>query len=198
MNLRDGVLYEGVLSVLYKGAIYAAPVGFRKSGKFIAMKIYKGGQLERVVKELDEVIINVTHDPTSLMIFAFKGLMRNNESMNTYFRIIDNRPVLINGYGFLVLRKTGIVDQGDYYQVEYEIRSIEPLGNDEIEPYTRCYSSMIEIAIYLSKLMALKNDHTTYMEYAKRIEIARDVVLKTCNEEYLGILDEILSKVDST
>lgn len=197
VTIKDGIVYEGVLSLIHEDSIYAATVGFRKTGDFIVIKVYRGGLLEKITRIHDRVVLNLTHDPVILTSLAFRSLLLKNRSLVEYFTLIDEQPVLTHGLAYLVLDRVDIHEAKDYLLIIYKIAETKLREDVVIEPYTRCYSSVIELAVYLSKILALRRDQDIVNEYLKRADTIREIIYKTCNEEYIGFTRDLFIVVNS-
>ncbi len=198
--IRDGVLYEAVLSTLLDDSIYLAPIGFTKSGNRIYTKIYKGGLLEKAVLKAHRIALNITYSPT---IYTYTSLKAEFNGLNKLRELViyDEKhglPLLSNSIGYIVLERSQIVDQGEYYSIEYEI--IDKWLNKEVvlEPYTRCYTAIIEILVYATKIKALKDraDEKTLNKYRNIIEYNIEVTRKTCSLHELLLVEQIQSWVE--
>lgn len=185
LNIRDHVLYEGILTTSCSGEIYISPVGFRKEKDIVEIKVYKGGSLERAVLERDEIILNITHDPLVFVDTAFKNKIVTSRLIREYVVFNEDGVVLREGIGYILLEKNKIIDTGDYYIVRYKVKKIVTRDDQQIEPYSRCYGSILEIAIYVSKINALKHDTKLVLDYLSRINIMLEVINKTCSKEYI-------------
>lgn len=198
--IRDGVLYEAILSTLVDESIYLAPIGFTKSEDRIHIRIYKGGLLEEAVLKARKIVLNITYSP---VIYAYTSLKTEFNGLNKLRELITHNekhglPLLSNSIGYIVLERRQILDHGEYYLIEYQV--LDKWLNEKIvlEPYSRCYTALIEILVYATKIKALKDrvDKETLDRYRSIIEYNMEVTRKTCSIQELLLVEEIKSWVE--
>lgn len=185
--IKDGVLYEAILTTLYMNNPYSAPVGFTKQGDIVEIKVYKDSFLSTVILETNNIVLNITHDPVVFIKTAFKKQLAIDLSQLVEFQ--GNYIFLKDSLGYIILEKNGVEDRGEYYVVKYRIIDTIPYYV-EVEPYTRCYSQLIELAIYASKIIALRKREDV-SKYLERVLESMEIVNKTCNSDYRKIAEDL-------
>ncbi|MEM4718128.1 MAG: DUF447 family protein [Desulfurococcaceae archaeon] len=192
LHLRENVLYEGVLTASLGGEIYVSPVGFRRVKDIVEIKVYKGGLLEKVIREQGEIILNITHDPLILTETAFKSKMMTSRSVEEYVEFNEDGVILRDSIGYVLLERMGFSDIGEYYLVKYKVKKIATKDDQNVEPFSRCYGALVEIAVYISKINALKNNLKLVSDYQSRVSMMLEVVNKTCSEEYTELAHRLI------
>jgi hypothetical protein len=195
--LRDNVIYEGILSTIYNGKPYVSAVGFVKRGDFIEVKAYRGSLLYTVIRESSRVVLNVVHDVLTLIYSAFKGYFDLSVLENNIVHKGD-LVYLRNSLAHIVVEKILEEEHGDHCIVRFKIASYEVCESPIIEPFTRCYSNLVEIAVYASKILSVKNTAVSLLfEYQKRVNNCLDVVMRTCNDEYKQLASKLVRLIRS-
>jgi len=195
LYIRDGVLYEGLISTTYRGEQYFAPVGFIKDNNRVFIKVYKGGLLEEVVLNTSLFALNIVFKPDYYAAFSLKKeLGGESVSQKTWIRGQQSLPILTDSLGYLVLVKENIVDNGEYYDVEFRIVDRGVNSDAYIEPYSRCYGSIIEILVYATKIKALRSraQREVLSNFLEYIDFNKNIAYKTCSQEYKSLVDKIL------
>lgn len=185
--IRDNVLYEAILTACYNGP-YVAPVGFVKRGDTVEIRVYKGGKLLEVVGSCDTIALNVVHEPSTFIMATLKRISPFDP--NRDFMYIGELPILAKSIGYLVLSKLNITDYGEYVTAKYTIQEIKVNAKAVIEPYSRCYGSLIELLIYATKVKGVK-DREAKLRYANKAEELFEVISKTCSGEYTDIANTL-------
>lgn len=184
--IKNGVLYEAILTAMYTNELYAAPVGFIKRNNEVWIKAYKGSKLSEVVSSCNVVVLNVTHEPELFVKTALKGERIVQFDASREITVVDGLPLFTRGIYHIVLEKADIVDCGEYIIAKYVIKETRPSNSAEIEPYSRCYSSLIELLIYATKAKGVK-DYEKKSQYANKAERFLEIISKTCSEEYIDV-----------
>jgi len=189
--LKDGILYEAVLSARsLSGDPYVAPVGFVKRGNLVEIRAYKNGELSRIISSCNRVALNIAYEPG---VFIKTALKREwLYKFNTYeeLSLIDDIPLLKKSLGYVILDKVDLEDRGEFFVARYSIREIKVNEKAALEPYTRCYSSLIEFLIYATKIKHIR-DPGIRSDYAGKADKVFEVISKTCNEVYMAIAGEL-------
>ncbi|MEM1732396.1 MAG: DUF447 family protein [Desulfurococcaceae archaeon] len=193
--IRDNVLYEGVLSTLFDSKPYLAPVGFIKDNDFVEMRIYKGTFLHEVLNKVNYVVINITHDPLMYFLSCFKEEVGNAVYHDYVFLDEKGVPRLINALGYIDLALLTKENRDEYTLFRYRVKGIYDNDNyiRRVEPYTRCYSSIIEALIYLSKIrFMVRRDLNEAMKMLDNFERSLEIAKKTCkNRQYSELVERI-------
>jgi len=182
--VRDGILYEGVLSAIYNNRPYVSAVGFIKRGDYIEIKVYKNSTLYRVVRELSRFVLNITLDPLVIVYSAFKKHLDTSyveKDLERNGDLVFSKSALAH----IVVEKTHEDEYEEFSLFKFKVVSISVNRDVVFEPFTRCYSNLIELAIYVSKLLSIKEPASELLEELNsRIDSSLTVITKTCNEEY--------------
>jgi len=186
LAMKDGIVYEAVLTAMYMNEPYAAPVGFKKKGNFVEIKAYKNSRLFDVLLSCNVVVLNIVHKPQLFVKTAFKRERVLEFDANREIAAMHGLPVLAEGVGYVVLERASVVDYGEHVIAVYEVKSTEFNNYAEVEPYTRCYGSLVEFAVYATKVRDVK-DSEKKIQYAKKAEEVLEIINKTCNEEYIDV-----------
>lgn len=194
--IKEGIVYEAVLTSICMNGLYAAPVGFKKRGNFVEVKAYKNSRLFDVLLSCSTVVLNVVHKPQLFVKTAFKRARVLEFDAGREAVIINGLPVLVESVGYIVLEKVSVVDRGEHVVAVYEVKKVEFNNSAEIEPYTRCYSNLIEFAVYATKVRDIK-DFEKRLQYAKKAEELLEVINKTCNEECVDVAKKLQVLVDA-
>lgn len=185
--IRDNVLYEAVLTAYFNGP-YIAPIGFVKRGDVVEIRVYKGGRLLEVVSSCDTVALNVVHEPGVFVMATLKQMLGFDASRDLVY--VGELPVLAKSIGYLVLSRVNITDCGEYVTVRYIVKEVKVNAKAEIEPYSRCYGSLIELLIYATKVKGIR-DREVKLHYANKAEGLFEVISKTCSGEYTDMANRL-------
>lgn len=188
--VKDNVLYEAILTAVYEDKPYAAPVGFIKRGNEVEVKVYKGSFLSKVTLACSTVVLNITHKPELFVKTALKWEQVTPFKPEEDIVIKGKLPILVGSLGYIVLEKVSTEDFGDHVIIKYVVKDVEVSSVTLIEPYTRCYSSLIEMLIYVTKVKGIKTREKKALYIDKAREFL-EVINKTCNEEYRGIAERL-------
>jgi hypothetical protein len=195
--IREGVHYEALLTTTYRGSLYVAPVGFSKKGGKVYIKVYKGGTLEDVVKSVEDVVLLLTFKPELYTAYSLKEEFKKLKEAIDRLLASSEPPRLPEVLGYVKLRRVSVSDEGAYYLIVYEPLHSELNDEAIVEPYTRCYPSIIEMLIYATKIVALMQtlSPNELRELLKRVEVAFEISRKTCSEEYVNLASEVYNSV---
>ncbi|MEM4487546.1 MAG: DUF447 family protein [Desulfurococcaceae archaeon] len=186
LMIRDGVLYEAILTAVYEGKPYAAPVGFIKSDDIVRVKVYRGGLLSKVVSSCSVVVLNFTYKPEYFIRTAFKGNLMG-AGPQPLFNPIDSGAVSLRDcFGYIVVERAKLSELGELIIADYRVRSSVLNDYVELEPYTRCYSHLVELAVIASKIRAIKSA-PVLSDLLLKFEWSMDVINKTCGDDYKAL-----------
>jgi hypothetical protein len=199
--IREGILYEAIISLLDDlGKPYATPSGFWKSNGRILVKFYKGFKTHELLVTVKNPVLNIVRDPLLYYRTAFKAESSGLTPEDYVVDEVNGRVFLRNAEAYLLLDLIRTVDYGKYSLFEYDLREIRvnPHIHLVLEPYSRCYSSLIEMIIYATKIRARSQLSTTELETALRsIEYSYNVAVKTCMDSaYMDLANTIRKVVE--
>jgi hypothetical protein len=195
--IKEGVHYEALLVTTYRGSLYVAPVGFSRGGSRVYIRVYKGGTLEDVVKSVEDVVLLLTFKPELYTAYSLKEEFKKLKETIDRLLASSEIPRLPEVLGYVRLRRVNISDEGAYYLVVYESLHYELNNEAIVEPYTRCYPSIIEMLIYATKIVVLMQtlSSSELRELLKRVKMSFEISRKTCSEEYVNLASEIYDSV---
>lgn len=196
LTIKDGIVYEAVLTSIYRDEPYATPVGFKKRGNFVEIKAYKNSKLFNVLLSCNTIVLNIVHEPQLFVKTAFKRERVVEFDAKREVMIVGGLPVLAESVGYIVLEKTFAVNHGEYVVAVYEVKDIGFNDLAEIEPYTRCYGNLVEFAVYATKVRDIK-DLEERLQYAKKADNVLEIINKTCNEEYVDVAKKLRVLIDT-
>lgn len=189
--IKDGILYEAILTAMHEGKPYAAPVGFIKRGNIVEIRAYKGGSLSKVVSTCPVVTLNFTCRPDLFILTAFKGKFIEGSQTLPLFKFGDGNVVYLSDcFGYIVLNRVALNEFEEYNLVRYSIKERVLHGRLELEPYSRCYSQLIELAVIASKIEAIK-DASTQEDLLLKFKWCMDTINKTCSEDYKALAERL-------
>lgn len=197
--IKEGVVYEAIVTLLAGSEPYATPVGFWRLGDEVLIKLYKGSRTHSLLKTVENPVLNVTRDPFLFYRTAFKS--ESNGLTREDFIIDEEKRVayLRNAEAYILLKLIGVVEYEHYGLFKYGILEAREGAVRCVEPYTRCYSSLIEMIVYATKVKAWRDLAGEELEAALRsIEDSFRVVSKTCrSRDYLVLAENIRRLVEN-
>lgn len=198
VNLREGVWYESIFSAFITSNPYFTPLGFRVSQRTIELKIYRTTKVSLLIDLLDKAALNVVDDPYLYYLATFKEETGGIPQSEISF--LNGIPVLKKAYGYILMKKRGLVKHENTYHASFEIEEIveNPLIPEILEPYSRCRVFLIEMIIYASKIKAMREtlDSDLLNKLKRQVEDSYKIVEKTCfNEKDLKLANELKEMV---
>ncbi len=194
--LKENIIYEGVLSTIYNSKPYIGAVGFVKKGNFIEIKVYKNNMLHTIVKETSRFVLNITYDPLTLVYSAFKKYFNVNDLVEREVIYRDDLVFLKNALAYMILEKVYEEELEEFSLIKFRIHSLEVNEDSILEPLTRCYSNLVEIAIYVSKIVSVRNlTEKLFKEYCRYIDNSLTIIMKTCSEEYKQVANKLIELI---
>ena len=197
--IHRNVIYEALLSYyLPNGKATAVPVGFKIiQDSIVILRIYKGSGTYYVISNFNpDCVINLTYDLNLFLKSTFKDIYGELPDEIFVKSTYVNAPIVKNCFGYLHLKPLEIEFFKDYLISKYKIVHFE--FNNVNFVYTRAFSIILELLIYVSKVkyciydefMLKLIDH--YSNVIKRIDES-GIYVNLC-EEILKILNHYLSK----
>lgn len=197
--IKRGIVYEAIISMLDQGHPYATPVGFQINDDKLVVRFYKGYRTHELLEKTLNPVLNITRDPAVFFKAAFKA---ETGGLSLEDFIVDEVRGLVylkNAEAHLVLKLKDIEDHEDYSLFRYEVLEERVNQLETLEPYTRCYSSLIELIIYASKVKAWRNlTSSERTEVLRGVESSTTTALKTCRDSsYMNLLRDLRELIES-
>lgn len=192
LHVKDNILYESILTARCKNGLVATPVGFIKRGNIIEVKVYKNTALYEALRECSTVVLNFTHDPRTFILLAFKREFGIDEHYLHELLHKDEGGILRlrDCVGYVVAHKMSVDEHDNYIINKYKIEELKPCTSPTVEPFTRCYSQLIEAAIYASKVKFVDSERKKLYMFLI-MNFLSEIVNKTCSSEYARLLEEL-------
>lgn len=198
IELREGLLYEGIVSFNANGAPYATPLGFRLlSAREILIELYKGSATSELLPRAERVVINIIREPRIYAATALKDIYAG-----IYEAIFEENekwgvPVIRGAEAYILMKLSAVEDTGHKLLLRFELQDIER-GSGPIIPYSRCHTALIESIIYATKVRALRGRETPEEQIAisnfrHSIELAKRMCRMTDYEALVDKLESVIS-----
>ena len=153
LPFQSEIIYEAIItSYNQQNQPNAAPMGFSiTKEKQVIIRPFKESDTYKNLRHQKKCVVNITNDPD---LFVKSTLFQDLLTDEFYFKSkIINAPILKackgNHIALKVIKEKGEEESGIFY---CEIIKVE-LSRESTQPYTRAFSSLIEILIYTTRVI---------------------------------------------
>ncbi len=189
LKLSPDILYEGIITYYIQDRPYAVPLGFKILEKDkIMLKIFKNSKTYNFfINENPDLVINLTFNPMLYIITAFKDALREEYENIKYVNAYKVKAPRISSehevWGYIEAR---IIEKGDrnkgYLEVILNVEHIDAFSRFLIiEPLSRIYNHMIDVAVYLTKIAS--TTYETYRKYVELLKYSLGLINENCRTE---------------
>ena len=201
LPFQSDIIYEAIITTYdQEKQSNAAPMGFIvNKEKQVIIKPYKESDTYKNLRNQKECIINITHDPDLFV----KSTLFQDFLIDDFFieSSIINAPILKackeNHLALKVIKEKKEEDRGVYYCKIIQAN----LKKEYIQPYTRAFSSLIEILIHSTRVIYFSqidgSNNPKVKQLMELIEHHSQIIFRVTQEhsQYQKHVKEILKKI---
>ncbi len=200
LKLSPDILYEGIITYYLEDSPHAVPLGFKLKGRDkVKIRIYEGSRTFKVFQNKNpDIVINLTYNPTLFIVTAFKDILReeyeNIRYVNAYKvnapRIAPEHEI----WGYIEAKVENKNIKKNLIEVDLKIEYIDAFSRFLIiEPLTRIYNHMIDIAVYLTKIA--NTEYKIYRRYLKLLKYSLELIYKNCKTDICEEFKEYVRRI---
>ncbi|MBN1330588.1 MAG: DUF447 family protein [Candidatus Heimdallarchaeota archaeon] len=202
-QMDTDVIYESIITTYNEDqTVNAAVMGISLTLSDVwIIKPFKETDTQRNIQRNNELVVNFTLNPE---MYVLCSLFQEELTDDLFFQSPDvNAPILKEcEKDYCALRVVSIDEEGDSLRVIYQCKLIKNI-NETSKPFifTRAFSSLIEILIHSTRILAFKNQPEKLEEVKHLNELINHhsgiIIRVTQNESYYRkILSKIIRKVN--
>jgi|Deesub1362B_J571_1020462.scaffolds.fasta_scaffold00005_218 hypothetical protein len=190
----DGLHIEALVSTIdEEGMANLAPIGVRRIGDKLYMKIYKDTQTYTNLVSRDLALINITDNVEYYYIATF----RDDEAIILLDHPLDNGlPPLRDADAYIVVKKEDFEDYNEFIIIKFKVIDIQ-IKKGFPRLITRCKNAIIESLIHATRIRVFleRGDIDKVTRLKHLISHYKDIINRICPSKPYGMIMDDLERM---